>query len=102
MRLFSLSLLLFYLRSAFAIRWTGSGTQRLSMARFGRPLLLAMVNDEPKPDNMQDSKTMERKIDKEMIGIAVPAFIALAADPLASIVDAMFVHSLSLITHSSG
>eukprot|EP01035_Chromulina_nebulosa_P016846 gene16846-22331_t len=33
-------------------------------------------------------------IDKEFVGIAIPAFIALAADPLASLVDSIFVGRL--------
>jgi len=42
-------------------------------------------------DKHKDEGYMKRGIDKEMLSIAFPAFIALAADPLASIVDAMYV-----------
>ena len=38
-----------------------------------------------------DLKGMRRKLDLEFINVALPAFVALAADPLASIVDAIYV-----------
>ena len=35
--------------------------------------------------------TMRKKLDREFINVALPAFIGLAADPLAAIVDAVYV-----------
>ena len=45
-----------------------------------------LVEDSPK-----SFKSMRDRLDKEFISVALPAFVALAADPLASIVDAMYV-----------
>ena len=42
-------------------------------------------------DSAKSFKSMRDRLDKEFIGVALPAFVALAADPLASIVDAMYV-----------
>ena len=40
---------------------------------------------------MGSFKAMRNRLDREFLGVALPAFVALAADPLASIVDAMYV-----------
>ena len=40
------------------------------------------------------NQSWKRKLDIEFIGVAAPAFVALAADPLASIIDAIFVGRL--------
>jgi putative MATE family efflux protein len=39
-------------------------------------------------------KRLHAKIDKEMFNVAIPAFVSLAADPLASLVDSMYVGRL--------
>ena len=48
----------------------------------------ADVNTELSPGIL---KRMRDKLDKEFIGIALPAFVSLASDPLASLVDAIYV-----------
>ena len=48
----------------------------------------ADVNTELSPGIL---KRMRNKLDKEFIGIALPAFVSLASDPLASLVDAIYV-----------
>jgi hypothetical protein len=42
-----------------------------------------------------DEKALCRKLDKEIATVALPAFFSLAADPLASLVDAMYVGRLT-------
>ena len=42
-----------------------------------------------------DEKSLCRKLDKEIATVALPAFFSLAADPLASLVDAMYVGRLT-------
>ncbi len=44
-----------------------------------------------------DIGTVTKKLDKEFVGVALPAFVALAADPLASLVDAIFVGRLGAV-----
>ena len=41
-----------------------------------------------------DGKELEKSLDKEFATVALPAFVSLAADPLASLVDAMYVGRL--------
>ena len=54
-------------------------------------------------DNQEDYtnpgvlQRLHRKIDREMLDVAIPAFISLAADPLASLVDAMYVGRLGTV-----
>lgn len=43
----------------------------------------------------EELAALRASLDKEFLGVALPAFIALAADPLASLVDAMYVGRLS-------
>ena len=45
-------------------------------------------------ENQLDFKSLKGKLDKEFVGVALPAFVSLAADPLASIVDAIYVGRL--------
>lgn len=53
-------------------------------------------------DISQDNKIqLVKTIDREFLEIAIPAFVALAADPLASIVDAMYVGRLGA-NHQAG
>lgn len=49
------------------------------------------VNYESEVDSPRSFKSMRDRLDKEFIGVALPAFVALAAEPLASLVDAMYV-----------
>ena len=49
------------------------------------------INPSNEKDSVNSFKNMRNRLDKEFIGVALPAFVALAADPLASIVDAMYV-----------
>jgi len=42
-----------------------------------------------------EEKVLYRKIDREFAEVALPAFVSLAADPLASLVDAMYVGRLT-------
>ena len=49
------------------------------------------LNPKNEKDSLNSFKAMRDRLDKEFIGVALPAFVALAADPLASIVDAMYV-----------
>ena len=42
-------------------------------------------------DTVDSLKTMRNKLDNEFVNVALPAFVTLAADPLASIVDAIYV-----------
>jgi len=44
-----------------------------------------------------DIVAIKKKLDKEFVGVALPAFVALAADPLASLVDAIFVGRLGAV-----
>jgi putative MATE family efflux protein len=52
----------------------------------GTPASSSQVEEKP--------EVVKKHIDREMLEVAIPAFIALAADPLASIVDAMYVGRL--------
>lgn len=45
----------------------------------------------------ENVKEMRKKLDKEFAGVALPAFVSLAADPLASLVDAIYVGRLGAI-----
>ena len=49
------------------------------------------INYESECDSPRSFKSMRDRLDKEFIGVALPAFVALAAEPLASLVDAMYV-----------
>jgi putative MATE family efflux protein len=49
------------------------------------------LNPSNEKDSVKSFKSMRDRLDKEFIGVALPAFVALAADPLASIVDAIYV-----------
>ena len=49
------------------------------------------INYESEVDSPRSFKSMRDRLDKEFIGVALPAFVALAAEPLASLVDAMYV-----------
>ena len=40
---------------------------------------------------------LQKRIDKEMFNVAIPAFVALTAEPLASLVDAMYVGRLGTL-----
>ena len=40
-------------------------------------------------------------IDKQIANIAVPAFVSLVADPLASMVDALYIGTVLVITNTS-
>lgn len=51
-------------------------------------------DDYTKPDVLQK---LHNKIDREIFNVAIPAFVSLAADPLASLVDAMYVGRLGTI-----
>lgn len=42
-------------------------------------------------------RAIKLELDKEFVNIALPAFVALAADPLASLVDALYVGRLGAI-----
>ena len=46
------------------------------------------------PDKEFDKPTLRRTLDKEFLNVALPAFVGLAADPVASIIDAMYVARL--------
>ena len=45
-------------------------------------------------DKNFDTISLEKGLDKEFATVALPAFVSLAADPLASLVDAMYVGRL--------
>jgi putative MATE family efflux protein len=53
------------------------------------------------PSSLLTQSNFRWKLDWEIIKIAVPAFIALAADPLASIVDAMYVARLGPVDQAA-
>jgi putative MATE family efflux protein len=53
--------------------------------------LPSAINPSNEEDSVGSFKSMRDRLDKEFIGVALPAFVALAADPLASLVDAMYV-----------
>ena len=48
-------------------------------------------------NNADEISQVKKKLDKEFVGVALPAFVALAADPLASLVDAIFVGRLGAV-----
>eukprot|EP00596_Hydrurales_sp_CCMP1899_P002168 CAMPEP_0119044544 /NCGR_PEP_ID=MMETSP1177-20130426/32194_1 /TAXON_ID=2985 /ORGANISM="Ochromonas sp, Strain CCMP1899" /LENGTH=497 /DNA_ID=CAMNT_0007014767 /DNA_START=44 /DNA_END=1534 /DNA_ORIENTATION=+ len=49
------------------------------------------VSYETGADSSKSFKSMRDRLDKDFVGIALPAFVGLAAEPLAAIVDAMYV-----------
>lgn len=49
------------------------------------------MKEKDEEDSIISFKSMRNKLDREFVGVALPAFVALAADPLASIVDAIYV-----------
>lgn len=46
-------------------------------------------------ESPEELSELRKNLDKQFINVALPAFVALAADPLASLVDAMYVGRLS-------
>ena len=55
---------------------------------------LAEPVDDLDPGNVEDLPELHSGLDKEFAQVALPAFVSLAADPLASLVDAMYVGRL--------
>jgi Na+-driven multidrug efflux pump len=47
-------------------------------------------------DTKEELKGVRDSLDKEFLNVALPAFVALAADPLASLVDAYFVGTITI------
>jgi len=42
-------------------------------------------------------RALKRKLDREFFTVALPAFVSLAAEPLASLVDSMYVYVLACV-----
>lgn len=57
--------------------------------------------DENVPLSKAEKRAVFWKLDKEFVNVALPAFVALAADPLASIVDAMYVGRLGAVDQAA-
>ena len=61
-----------------------------------RSLALYSTNSEVNSEReVINEKEICDKLDREFAGVALPAFFSLAADPLASLVDAMYVGRLT-------
>ena len=88
--LFSLFLALCSVKIVAGFRYIGT-TRQPCILRTASSTPQSVVNDQNDGDSVQSFKSMRRRLDREFITVALPAFVALAADPLASIVDAMYV-----------
>ena len=53
--------------------------------------------DDLDPGNVENLQELHNGLDKEFSQVALPAFVSLAADPLASLVDAMYVGRLGAV-----
>ncbi len=49
----------------------------------------------------QTSAVLHKQLDRDFVGLSVPAFVSLAADPIASIVDVMYVAKLGAIQQAA-
>jgi hypothetical protein len=72
----------------------------VSPVRVSRYQILRSTPGSSTPSETEDTKDDSeeiicKKLDKEIAGVALPAFFSLAADPLASLVDAMYVGRLT-------
>lgn len=77
------------LGSSFA--WTIASKMTFKRLARLQNTLSSSINPTNEEDSPKSFKSMRARLDREFIGVALPAFVALAADPLASIVDAMYV-----------
>lgn len=48
-----------------------------------------------------DKKALHKKLDKDFAAVSFPAFVSLAADPIAAIVDAMYVARLGAVAQAA-
>mmetsp|Transcript_326 Transcript_326/g.446 ORF Transcript_326/g.446 Transcript_326/m.446 type:complete len:231 (+) Transcript_326:178-870(+) len=56
---------------------------------------------ESNPSSNFDKPAMKKKLDKDFAKVALPAFVSLAADPLASMVDAIYVARLGAVQQAA-
>lgn len=74
--------------------------RKSSSSRHSTREILHFDGKESEP-NQSELKELRKNLDKDFAAVAVPAFFALAADPLASIVDAMFVGRLGPVQQAA-
>ena len=75
--------------------WERTGTLYADSASSGSAL--DQKFDDLDPGNVEDLQEVHKGLDKEFAQVALPAFVSLAADPLASLVDAMYVGRLGAV-----
>jgi hypothetical protein len=70
-------------------------TSSLRLSSSAVPETAASGHNTDETISQEEATIMCRKLDKEIGNVAIPAFFSLTADPLASLVDAMYIGRLT-------